>query len=277
MSRHFRELLEAQWADKKMLCIGLDPDFNRIPEHLKALGVREGLRAFCMAIIDATHDIAGSYKPNSAFFEAYGADGWAVLGDVIRYIHERAPQAPVIADCKRGDIGTTNAGYVAAIFDDLRADAITVQPYLGSEALAPFLEREEKGVIVLCRTSNPGAGEFQDLTVHGVPLYQVVAKTVSTHWNTRGNCGLVVGATYPDELRAVRECAPELPLLIPGIGAQGGDIQAAVQAGVDARGAGMIISASRAILYADSTELFASAARTCAQMMHGAMREAAVR
>lgn len=277
MSRNFRALLEAQWSENKFLCVGLDPVFDQIPGHLQELGLREGLLAFNKGIIDATRSVAGAYKPNSAFFEAYGSDGWAVLKETAEYIRSVAPATPVIADCKRGDIGSTNKGYAEAIFGDLGADAVTVHPYLGSEALKPFLERDDKGIIVLCRTSNDGAREFQDLRVGDIPLYQVVARTVAEKWNTRGNCGLVVGATYPEELRIVRSIAPELPILIPGIGAQGGDLEKTVQFGRNAAGTGMIISSSRSIMYASGGEDFVEAAAACAQSLHGAITEAAVR
>ncbi len=183
----------------------------------------------------------------------------------------------MIADSKRGDIGSTNNGYVQSVFGNLQADAITVHPYLGAEALKPFLDNPDIGVIVLCRTSNEGAREIQDLLVDDVPLYQVIARKVAEEWNENGNCALVVGATYPEELRLVRTIAPGLPILIPGIGAQGGDLEKTVRSGIDERGSGIIISASRAIMYASSGEDFAEAAGRCAQDMHSAIMKAAVR
>lgn len=198
-------------------------------------------------IVDATADLVCAYKPNLAFYEALGAQGWLQLEKIIRYIREVNASIPIIADAKRGDIDNTNKGYVKAIFDDLSCDAITVNPYLGGEALLPFLERSDKGVIVLCRTSNVGSGELQDLVVNDKPLWQIVAEKVSKDWNTRGNCLLVVGATYPDELKRVREVVGEMTLLVPGIGAQGGDVHAAVTNGVNSVGRGMIINSSRAI------------------------------
>ncbi len=274
MSRDWNDLLKAQWQAKRFLCIGLDPDMTKIPAHLRGASPRETIVAFNSAIIDATGDIAGFYKPNTAFYEAYGEEGWAALRETIRYIHTAAPTVPVILDAKRGDIGNTNEGYVRSIFDDLEADAVTLHPYLGAESIAPFLSRSDKGVIVLCRTSNPGAGEFQDLIVDGEPLYKRVAKDVVASWNAKGNCALVVGATYPEELAQVRDIAPHLPILIPGIGVQGGDLTAAVKAGRDSNGQGFIISASRSILYASNGEDFAEAARSEAQEMDSAIRTA---
>ncbi len=277
MERDFRELLVAKWNGGKFLCVGLDPDFNTIPPHLQTDGIYNGLTAFNRAIIDATKDIAGSYKPNSAFYEACGDVGWRVLRETIQYIHECDERIPVIADCKRGDIGSTNKGYVDAVFGDLQADAITVHPYLGREALQPILDMKHKGVIVLCRTSNPGASEIQDMRVDDVPLYQIIARKVAHGWNENGNCALVVGATYPEELAQVRAIAPDLPILIPGIGAQGGEVEATVRAGIDARGAGIMISASRSIIYASKGEDFAEAARIRAQALHSAIGAARVR
>ncbi len=273
MTRNFNSLLAETQAVKKHLCVGLDPDFEKIPVHLRRLGVREGLLAFNRGIVDATKEIAGSYKPNTAFFEAYGSEGWDVAKETIRYIREHAPEAVVIADAKRADIGNTNNGYIEAIFGDLEADAITVHPYLGSEALRPFLDRSDKGVFILCRTSNPGASEIQDLDVGGEPLYLHIARLVNDAWNTNGNCGLVTGATYPEEIQRVRSVAPSLPLLIPGIGAQGGDLEATVHA---ARGGRMLISASRSIMYASAGEDFAEAAERSAQELHRSITKAAV-
>jgi len=271
MSRHFRELLEEQWVQQRFLCVGLDPDLEKLPEHLRALGAHDAILAFNRAIVDATKNIAGSYKPNTAFYEAHGDEGWTALRATVQYINEQAEAIPVIIDAKRADIGNTNLGYIDAVFEHLRGDAVTVQPYAGQAALAPFLAREEKGVIVWCRSSNEGAGEFQDLDVGGEPLYLRVARNVATQWNARGNCSLVVGATYPEELAKIRAIAPELPLLIPGIGAQGGDIEKTVDAGKNGAGTGMMIAVSRAILYASSEKDFADAARTQAQALHEAI------
>src|SRR3990167_4683448 len=206
--------------------------------------------AFNRAIIEATRDLVCAYKPNSAFYEAHGYLGMKALQQTIASIHELAPKVPVILDAKRADIGNTNNGYVAAAFDFLKADAITVHPYLGGAALQPFLDRAEKGIIVLCRNSNPDSGEFQNLLVDGEPFYRVVARHVARKWNKNENCGLVVGATFPEELSEVREIVGDMPLLIPGIGAQGGSVETTVPAARDSQGKGMIINSSRAIIFA---------------------------
>ena len=274
MSRDFRKLLEAQWEQGKFLCVGLDSDFEKIPEAAHKEGMRETIVNFNRAIIDATRDLVCAYKPNTAFYESHGDEGWAALRETIQYMHDEAPDVPVILDAKRADIGNTNEGYATSAFDHLHADAITVQPYPGKEALQPFLDRKDKGVIVWCRTSNPGGSEFQDLLVNGVPLYKVVAEHVAKEWNGNGNCGLVVGATYPEELREVRAIVGDMPILIPGVGVQGGDIAKTVAAGKDSRGRGMIISVSRAVILASSGHDFAEAARSKAQELHGAIQKA---
>lgn len=268
------DMLNAQWGQGRFLCVGLDTDLEKIPESARMTGVRESIMTFNRAIIDATKDIAGCYKPNSAFYEAYGDLGWTALQETVAYIHEVAPDTPVILDAKRADIGNTNQGYITGLVDRVGANAITVHPYLGSEALAPFLERAEIGVFVLCRTSNGGAGEFQDLSVEGVPLYQHVAKTVRDDWNKNDNCGIVVGATYPEEMKKIRTVADDLPFLIPGIGAQGGDLEKTVAYGKNSRGTGMIISVSRGIIYASGESDFAGAARARALEYDAAIRAA---
>lgn len=229
---NFEEKVSAAMKEHhSLVCVGLDQVEFEINKR----------------IVDATADLVCAYKPNLAFYEALGAHGWLQLEKILQYIREVNAAIPIIADAKRGDIDNTNKGYVKAIFDDLSCDAITVNPYLGGQALLPFLERADKGVIVLCRTSNIGSGELQDLVVNGKPLWQIVAEKVSKDWNTRGNCLLVVGATYPDELKRVREVVGEMTLLVPGIGAQGGDVHTAVTNGVNSVGRGMIINSSRAI------------------------------
>src|SRR3989344_1174126 len=272
--RNFRELLEAQWGEGKFLCVGLDSEYEKIPEAVRQAGVGETIVAFNRAIIDATKDIVCAYKPNSAFYEAHGDEGCKAMRETIQYILETVPHVPVIMDSKRGDIGNTNNGYVASAFDHLHADAITVNPYPGREALLPFLERKEKGVIVWCRTSNNGAGEFQDLTVEGEPLYKTVARHVAEKWNENGNCALVVGATYPDELAEVRKIVGDMPILIPGIGAQSGDLEKTVKAGKDGRGRGIIIAASRAVIFASNGPNFSEASREKATALHGAITKA---
>ncbi|RJQ34276.1 orotidine-5'-phosphate decarboxylase [Candidatus Parcubacteria bacterium] len=259
--RDFRELLSAQWRAGRFLCVGLDSDFEKIPETARKNTVADTIVNFNRAIIDATRDLVCAYKPNNAFYEAHGDEGWRALRATVQYINEQAPEVPVILDSKRADIGNTNLGYVDSFFEHLHVDAITVPPYLGKEALEPFLSHKEKGIFVLCRTSNGGAGEFQDLKVGDEPFYKVVAQHVSEEWNTNGNCGLVVGATYPEEMKAIREIAPDLPFLIPGLGAQNGDLKKSVQYGKSASGRGLVLAASRAIIFASSGTHFAEVAR----------------
>ncbi len=262
--------LEQCWQTDTLVCVGLDSDYAQLPASVnQGRSVEEALIFFNREIIDATHDLVCAYKPNAAFYEAQGDNGLRALIRTVQYIHEAYPHIPVILDAKRADIGSTNLGYVAAAFDIIGADAITVHPYLGKEALAPFLARKEKGIIVLAKTSNPGASEFQDLHVgdDGEPLYQVVARHVAQTWNANGNCAVVVGATYPDDLRKVRAIIGDMPVLIPGIGAQGGEVAATVNAGKDSRGWGMIISASRSILFASKERDFAQAARRATEQL----------
>lgn len=252
------------------LCIGLDTDLKRIPAAVAASGSpADRVVAFNSAIIDATCDVASAYKPNIAFYEALGADGFDALARTIKETRSLAPGIPVIVDAKRGDIGSTNAGYVTAIFDELGADAVTVHPYLGGEALGPFLERREALIFVLARTSNPGAQEFQDLACGDLPLYRHVARTVARDWNTHGNCGLVVGATYPAELAEIRrDVSRSLPILVPGVGAQGGDLEAVINSEIEAGSSSFLINAARSILYASEDGTFAEAARDEAQRLH---------
>lgn len=273
-ARNFRELLERRWELGNFLCVGLDSEFSKIPESARKGTVRDTLFHFNRSIIDATHNLVCAFKPNSAFYEAHGEEGLLALKDTVTYIREIAPDVPFILDAKRADIGNTNNGYVEAIFDRLGVDAVTLHPYLGKEALAPFLKREDKGIIILCKTSNPGAGEFQDLMIDGTPLYLKVAEHVAETWNAKGNCGLVVGATYPEDLAKVRRIAGDMPILIPGIGEQGGDIAKTVAAGKDSRGRGMIISASRSVLFASSGNDYVEAAGKKATEIDGAIRAA---
>jgi len=260
----FVSQLEQCWNQDNFVCVGLDSDYNHIPESVKSLdSVEETLFVFNRDIIDATYDLVCAYKPNAAFYEAQGDAGLRALVRTVRYIGETYPHIPIILDAKRADIGSTNLGYVKAAFDIIGVDAITVHPYLGKEALAPFLARREKGIIVLAKTSNPGSAEFQNLPVgeSQEPLYQVVARHVATTWNSNGNCALVVGATYPAELKKVRIIVGDMPILIPGIGAQGGEVAATVTVGKDSRGCGMIINSSRGIIFASQGPDFAQAAR----------------
>ena len=289
MIRNFRQMLEAKWAEGRFVCVGLDGDYKKIPETVKSKkhGVCSVMLDFNQAIIDATKDLAGAYKLNAAFYEAHGTAGMDALRYTIEYIRTAAPKVPVIYDAKRADIGNTNDGYVKSAFDWLYADAITVNPYFGQEALEPFLKEKDKGIIVLCRTSNKGASEFQDLWWDiglghplanklgklSITLYQQVAYNVATHWNNNGNCALVVGATYPEELARVRQIVGDMPILIPGIGAQGGDLEKTVLAGKDSRGRGMIINSSRGIIFASSGADFAEATRHETQKLHNSINQ----
>lgn len=240
-----------------LVCVGLDSEFERLPERFKAEKLPQF--AFNRWIVEQTHQYASAYKPNIAFYEARGLEGLQALEMTIGYLREQHPDILTICDAKRADIGSTNQGYVTAVFDRMGFDAVTLNPYLGCEALAPFLLRADKGCIILCRTSNPGAGELQDLKIDGRPLWQVVAERVSTEWNVRGNCMLVAGATYPDELKQIRACVGDMTLLVPGIGAQGGEVEQTVRAGLNSQSKGMIINSARAILFTDDP---AEAART---------------
>jgi len=249
--------------NNSLLCVGLDPEPSRLPETLR--GNPDAIFEFCRAIVDATADLVCCFKPQIAHFAAQRAED--ALERLIAHIHDAHPRVPVILDAKRGDIGSTAQHYATEAFDRYRADAITANPYLGRDAVQPFLDRTDKGVILLCRTSNPGARDLQDLDVGGEPLYQHVAQLVARNWNANGNCALVVGATYPAELAAVRALIGDMPILVPGVGAQGGDVAAVVRNGTDARGAGLIISSSRAILYASDGADFAEGAKREAQKL----------
>src|SRR6266568_1041273 len=266
----FISKLEHCWQQGNFVCVGLDSDYEQLPVGVqRSTSIEEAVFVFNREIIDATHDLVCAYKPNAACYEAQGEAGLRALMRTVYYIREMYPTIPVILDAKRADIGSTNVGYVGAAFDRLGVDAITVHPYLGKEALAPFLACKEKGIIVLAKTSNPGSGEFQDMLVGEArdPLYQVVARHVAQSWNENGNCGVVVGATYPAELQKVRAIVGDLPILIPGIGVQGGEIAATVRAGRDSRGWGMIINSSRGIIFASHESDFAQAARTATEWL----------
>jgi len=232
-----------------LLCVGLDSEQRLIPGSFHRGGQPQF--AFNRWIIDQTHPFVSAYKINSAFYEARGEEGWRELRLTSAYLRQEHPDILLICDAKRGDIGSTNSGYVTAIFDEMGFDAITLHPYLGREALQPFLSRADKGAIILCRTSNPGARELQDLRVDGKPLWQVIAEKVSLEWNANGNCMLVVGATYPDDMRQMRGIVGDMTFLVPGVGAQGGDVGAVVTAGLNRSGKGIIISASRGVIFAD--------------------------
>jgi orotidine-5'-phosphate decarboxylase len=250
-------LLEAGRRNRSLLCVGLDPSARKLPTITRSSD--DPTYAFCMAIVEATADLVCAFKPNIAFFEARGPSGMETLR---RLIADMPRNVPVLLDAKRGDMGSTAEAYAEAIFERLGADAVTLNPYLGSDSLAPFLRHADKGCIVLCKTSNPGSAELQELELaSGGPLYLEVARRARDQWNGNGNVGLVVGATYPGVLAQVRDLCPDLPLLVPGVGAQGGELAAATRASVDRQGERAIISASRSILYASSGPDFAEAAR----------------
>jgi orotidine-5'-phosphate decarboxylase len=259
MSMPFAErLARAQHTSGSLVCVGLDPDPAKLPKDLaepkELRGVQdlfpgaEPLYAFNRRIVDATAGIAAAYKPQIAFYSALGAEDQLVAS--IRYIRERAPAALVILDAKRSDIGNTAEAYAREAFDRYGADAVTVNPYMGEDSVRPFLARPDRAAILLCRTSNPGAKDFQDLLVDGLPLYRRVAERAAGQWNAHGNLMLVVGATFPREMADLRRAHPELSFLVPGIGSQGGDLDATLAAGLDAHGAGLLISSSRNIIYA---------------------------
>lgn len=254
----FLNKLEQIWeAHNSLVCVGLDTDPGLLPKSIRSLP--NAVLAFNKAIIDATYDLVCAYKPQIAFYAALGLE--PELEKTIDYIHENYPTVPVILDSKRGDIGSTATLYAREAFERYKADAVTVNPYLGTDSLTPFLAHKDRGVIVLCRTSNASAREFQDQVSDGKKLYQHIAHAATTKWNANDNVLLVVGATYPEELREIRKIVGDMPLLVPGIGAQGGDIEAAVTAGQDSNGAGMIINSSRGIIYASAEDDFAEAAR----------------
>ena len=246
-----------------LLCVGLDPEPSRLPETLR--DNPDAVFEFCRAIVDATADLVCCFKPQIAHFAAQRAED--ALERLVAHIHDKHPGVPVILDAKRGDIGSTAQHYATEAFDRYGADAVTANPYLGRDAVQPFLDRADRGVILLCRTSNPGARDLQDLDVGGRPLYQHVAQLVARDWNANGNCALVVGATYPAELAAVRALVCDMPILVPGIGAQGGDVAAVIRNGKNSQGAGLIISSSRSILYASAGADFAERARREAQTL----------
>jgi orotidine-5'-phosphate decarboxylase len=251
------KLTKTTRSNNSLLCIGLDPDTELMPDKL-------GIFEFNKAIIDATSDLVCAYKLNFAFYEVFATEGFNILKDTVDYIPN---DIPVIGDAKRGDIGNTAQAYARAIFSNLNFDAATVNPYLGFDSIEPFIQYQDRGVFILCRTSNPSSADFQSLNFKlkekSQPLFELVASKAS-QWNRYGNIGLVVGATYPQELKLIRQSHPDMPLLIPGIGAQGGDLEKAVRYGVDGNGEKAIINSSRQIIYASRGNDFAQAARKAA-------------
>ncbi len=263
---HFMTALDAAWQQRNsLLCVGLDPDPAKFPPHLQ--GRADAIFEFCKSIVDATADLACCFKPQIAYFAARRAEDQ--LEALIEHIHARHPGTPVVLDAKRGDIGSTAEQYAVEAFERYQADAITVNPYMGRDSVEPYLAYPDKGVILLCRTSNPGGSDLQFLETGAGErrerLYERVARLVADDWNASGNCGLVVGATFPDEVARVRALTGDMPLLVPGIGAQGGDIAATMRAGRNASGTGLMINSSRAILYAGKGEDFTVAARRVAR------------
>jgi orotidine-5'-phosphate decarboxylase len=245
------------------LCVGLDPDPDLLPPGV-------GLEAFLLGILEATHDRVCCYKPNLAFFEALGLEGQRALRITLRAV---SPDVLVVVDAKRGDTPQTMRAYARAIFDELGADAVTLNPYMGGDSVAPFFDYADRGVFVLCKTSNPGAGELQDLVVDGQPLFlQVARRAVS--WDKHGTLGLVVGATYPSDVAAVRRIAPEAPILLPGVGAQEGDLDHSVRAALDRHGGGALVNASRSVLYASRGPDWQVAARAEAERVRTAVNVA---
>ncbi len=258
----FTERLQSRWRSADtLLCVGLDPDPQRFPPVLR--GRSGAIADFCCAIVDATADYACAFKPQIAYFAAQGAEDQ--LESVLAHIRTQHPELVVILDAKRGDIGSTAEQYAREAFERYDADAVTLSPFMGGDTIAPFLAYPGRGAFLLCRTSNPGGDDLQMLEVGSERLYERVARLTAHSWNTTGQLGLVVGATYPQELARVRAIAPALPLLVPGIGAQGGDVAATVRAGCTPDGLGLVINSARAILYASGGEDYAEAAAAVAQ------------
>ena len=262
----FIDTLRKRWqAADTLVCVGLDPEPAKFPARFT--GDPDAVFNFCRDIADATAEYACAFKPQIAHFAALGAED--ALARLIAHLHAAHPGIPVILDAKRGDIGSTARHYASEAFDRYRADAVTANPYLGHDSVQPFLDRADRGVVILCRTSNPGAADLQDLPVRtGAgerPLYQHIAQTIAGDWNSHGNCALVVGATWPGQLREVRAIVGDMPLLVPGVGAQGGDAGAVVCNARTADGTGLMVSSSRAILYASNGDDYADAAANAAR------------
>lgn len=268
------KLSQAWHSQNSLLMVGLDPDMNRLPAPIKEQ--KDALWQFCKGIVDATAPYVCGFKPQVAYFASLAAED--VLQAACDYIRTQYPDLVLMLDAKRGDIGSTAEHYAREAFDRYRADAVTINPYMGMDSAEPYLERKDKGVIVLCRTSNPGGSDLQALAIDGKPLYLHVASMVASRWNANGQCGLVVGATFPDELSQVRRCVgPDMPLLVPGIGAQGGDIEATCAAGCNENGTGMMINSSRAILYASNADDWQEKAASAAEQTRDAINSARAR
>jgi orotidine-5'-phosphate decarboxylase len=273
----FMQQLKDRWnASGSLVCVGLDPEPARFPARFG--GDPDAVFAFCRDIVDATAEHVCCFKPQVAHFAALGAEG--ALERLIAHIHAAHPGIPVILDSKRGDIGSTAQRYAVEAFERYGADAVTANPYLGRDSVQPFLDRADRGVVILCRTSNPGASDLQDLVVSADaggaarPLYQHVAETVARDWNGNGNCMLVVGATWPEQLRELRGIVGDLPFLVPGVGAQGGDAEAVVRNARTADGTGLVVSSSRAVLYASPGDDYAEAAAAAARALRDTLDRA---
>ncbi len=270
----FMQALRNRWnAAGTLLCVGLDPDPARFPDAFVdsgSDGSADALFSFCRDIVDATAQYACAFKPQIAYFAAHNG-GEAALQRLIAHINGSHPEVPVILDAKRGDIGSTAQQYAVEAFDRFGADAVTLNPYMGRDSADPFLQRDDRGCIFLCHTSNPGARDFQELDVGGEPLYRRIARTIAGGWNAAGNCALVVGATFPEELKVIRGIVGDMPLLIPGVGAQGGDVEAVVRNGATADGTGLMINSSRGILYASPGAGYAEAAAEAARELRDAI------
>lgn len=259
------KLDKAVEKNNSLICVGLDPDLNKLPEKFKTID--DGFFQFCKAIVDATADLVCAYKPNPAFFEALGSRGIVNLEKTCEYIRTKYPQIPIIYDCKRGDIGNTNQAYAVSAFEHLQADAVTLHPYFGKTSLQPFLDYKGKGMIIMIKSSNPGGEEFQDLKVGGQKLFEYIVGQVKDNWNENGNCAFMVGATYPEELSAVRKIiGDKMQILVPGVGAQGGASEM-LKAGLNRQSKGLMINSSRSILYASNGPAFAEAARSEAETL----------
>jgi len=257
--------------NNSLVCVGLDSEISKLPDSIKH---RENPQLeFNKAIIDATHDLVCCYKPNTAFYEAYGNQGLQELKKTCDYIRGIYPDVPIIIDAKRGDIGNTNNGYAKFVFDYLSADAITVIPYFGIEALATFFAHEGKGVIIGCHSSNPGAKEFQELEINGKPLYHIVAEEIMRHYGDNPECMIFMGATYPEELGTIRTIVNDMTILAPGIGAQEGTLEKAVKAGLNTQKEGLIINSSRGIIYASGGDNFAEQARKETEKLRNAINK----
>jgi orotidine-5'-phosphate decarboxylase len=273
----FMGKLDAKWKEGKFLCVGLDSALEHLPPSVMANSAEDPQIVFNRAIVNATKTLVCAYKINLGFYAARGAVGIEALVATSQFIHDAAPNVPIILDGKFGDIDSTNQAYARFAFDIVDSDAVTVQPFLGGESLRPFLDRDDRGVFVLCKTSNPGSGELQDLVVEKStlakrPLYEEIAIRVAKEWNGSKNCGLVVGATYPGEIARVRASAGRLPILLPGIGTQGGTVKESVTAAVNDHGTGFLVNTSRNVIFASGGEDYAETAGGVAESVDSEIR-----